>query len=261
MKKNNKAKLRIGQVLYTSLAIIALGIFITIYTIQNNTTLVANNEEQKENIVNEEITTASETTTRTTELEVTSRSSGIREAKTETEEEKEKVEVEVKEDVAEETVEEQYIKIEDVSISKNMDLTVRTGLSKEDFKTLIGNTKQDKTKFFYDNSETIYDLCEKYELNEIFFCGLIAGESGWNIASNHRRTHNYISLMSNGKLISYSTVEEGLETAASTLHNKYLSPSGKFYSGKTLSAVKKRFCPASSTWVDLIYKCMSQIVN
>ena len=142
-----------------------------------------------------------------------------------------------------------------------MDLTVRTGLSKEDFKTLVANTKQDSTKFFYNNSDTIYDLCEKYEINEIFFCGLMAGESGWNIASNHRSTHNYISLMANGKLLRFSTVEEGLEKAASTLHNKYLSTSGRFYAGKTLDGVKKRFCPASSTWTNLIYKCMSQMVN
>ena len=36
----------------------------------------------------------------------------------------------------------QYTKIEDVTISRDMDLTVRTGLSKEDFKRLISNVKQ-----------------------------------------------------------------------------------------------------------------------
>lgn len=243
MRENNNAKLKIGQILYVSLAMIFLGVFITIYTMQNSTIIVANKEE---NIVSEEINVADRSATREVSSEVTSRSSGIREKVTE---------------YKEEVIKQQYTKIEDVKISKDMDLTVRTGLSKEDFKTLIKNTSQDRTKFFYNNSDTIYDLCEKYQINEIFFCGLIAGESGWNIASNHRSTHNYISLMSNGKLLKFSTVEEGLEKAASTLHNKYLSPNGRFYSGKTLSAVKKRFCPASSTWVDLIYKCMSQIVN
>ena len=243
MKENNNAKLKIVQILYASLAMILLGIFITIYTIQNSAIIIANTEEKVET---EQINIADRTTERETSKEVTSRSSGIRKEISE---------------YKEEVINEQYTKIEDVSISKNMDLTVRTGLSKEDFKTMIKNTRQDTTKFFYNNSDTIYDLCEKYQINEIFFCGLIAGESGWNIASNHRRTHNYISLMSGGKLIRFSTVEEGLEKAASTLHEKYLTPSGRFYSGKTLAGVKKRFCPASSTWVNLIYKCMSQIVN
>lgn len=162
----------------------------------------------------------------------------------------------------EETKKEQnYTNPKDVKISKNMDLTKRTGLSKEDFKKVIKNVKQDKSKFFYNNADTIYDLCEKYQINEIFFCGLIVAESGWNIAPNHRNTHNYISLMSKGKLIKYSSTKEGLEVAAKKLHNNYLTPSGKFYSGKTIAGVQKRFCPASTTWDDLVYGSMKYIAT
>ena len=141
-----------------------------------------------------------------------------------------------------------------------MDLTVRTGLSKEDFKKVMKNLSQDTSKFFYNNADTIYDLCAKYQINEIFFCGLISAESGWNIAGNHRKTHNYISLMSKGKLIHYSSTEQGLEVAAKKLHNNYLTPGGKFYGGKTLAGVKKKFCP-SGTWVDLVYGRMSQVMK
>ena len=155
----------------------------------------------------------------------------------------------------------QYTKIEDVTISRDMDLTVRTGLSKEDFKKLISNVRQDTSKFFYNNSDLIYDLCEEYQLNEIFFCGLISAESGWNIASNHRRTYNYISLMSKGKLIQYSSLEEGLRVAAKSLHSNYLTEGGRFYRGKTLYGVKVKFCPASGTWVNLVYGRMQQIIK
>lgn len=160
----------------------------------------------------------------------------------------------------EETKKEQnYINPKDVKISKNMDLTKRTGLSKEDFKKVIKNVKQDKSKFFYNNADTIYDLCEKYQINEIFFCGLIVAESGWNIAPNHRNTHNYISLMSKGKLIKYSSTKEGLEVATKKLHNNYLTPGGKFYSGKTIAGVQKKFCPSSTTWNNLVYSSMKYI--
>ena len=155
--------------------------------------------------------------------------------------------------------EQNYIKPKDVKISKTMDLSKRTGLSKEDFKKVIKNLKQDKSKFFYENADTIYDLCEKYEINEIFFCGLIVAESGWNIAGNHRSTHNYISLMYKGKLIRYSSTEEGLEVAAKKLNQNYLTPGGKFYNGKTIAGVQKRFCPASSTWDDLVYGSMKYV--
>lgn len=151
--------------------------------------------------------------------------------------------------------------IEEVTISVDMDLTVRTGLSKEDFIKLISNVEEDTSGFFEENASYIYDVCEKYSLNEIFFCGLISAESGWDIAQSHRNTHNYISLMSSNGLIRFSSVEEGLEKAAQTLHDKYLTPGGCFYYGSTLAGMKTRFCPASSTWVSLVYGRMEQIMN
>ena len=151
------------------------------------------------------------------------------------------------------------VSISQVKISINMNLTKRTGLSRKDFIKLMSGVKADTSGFFEKNAGKIYDLCEKYSINEIFFCGLISAESGWNIASNHRRTHNYISLMRNGKLISYGSVNEGLEVAAQKLHYNYLTPGGKFYHGKTLAGVKTCFCPSSS-WVGLVYGRMRQII-
>lgn len=151
--------------------------------------------------------------------------------------------------------------IEEVTISKDMDLTVRTGLSRDDFILLISEVEEDTSNFFEENAGLIYDICGKYSLNEIFFCGLISAESGWTIATNHRNTHNYISLMSGKGLIKFESVESGLEKAAETLHNNYLFPGGKFYYGSTLTAMKTKFCPASSNWVNLVYQRMSQILN
>lgn len=163
---------------------------------------------------------------------------------------------EEKEEIAKE-----YKTIEQITIAKDMDLTQGCGISKEDFKVLMTGLKKDTSGFFENNSDTIYDLCQQYELNEIFFCGLIAAESGWNIASNHRNANNYISMMSKGKLIRYASPQEGLEAAAKLLHNKYLTEGGSCYNGKTLESVKKRFCPNSSTWVNLVYKCMKQVMD
>lgn len=154
-----------------------------------------------------------------------------------------------------------YKTIEEIEISRDMDLTIRTGISKEDFNKLITNLRTDTSGFFKRNSDTIYELCEKYEINELFFCGLIAAESGWSIALSHRNANNYISMMSGGKLIRYASEKEGLEAAAKLLHNKYLTEGGAYYSGKTLSGVQRRFCPGSSTWVGLVYECMKHIIK
>lgn len=153
-----------------------------------------------------------------------------------------------------------YNTIEEIKISKDMDLTVRCNISREDFISLMAGVKVDTSGFFEENAGLIYDLCEKYEINEIFFCGLISAESGWNIAGNHRRTHNYISLMSRNGLIKFTSVEEGLEKAASALHNNYLTPGGRFYHGKTLEGVRTRFCPVNPNWTNLVYGRMEQII-
>lgn len=155
---------------------------------------------------------------------------------------------------------EQYIELSELNISMGMDLTKRTGLSKEDFKTLISRCRADTTKWFYNNADLIYDLCKKYSINEVFFCGLISAESGWNIASSHRAANNYTSLMSGGKLISYSSLAQGLETSARVLHEKYLSPGGSFYHGSTIYGVAKCYCP-EGTWPSLVYGRMQQLVK
>ena len=207
----------------------------------------SNNDEAttNQNNINEKQVTNAETTeepVRTIKSQVSSRSGESR----------------IEEQIQEKTP---SIPIEQVTISKDMDLTVRTGLSKEDFITLISKVEQDKTNFFEENAGFIYDMCEKYSLNEIFFCGLISAECGWDISSSHRNANNFISLMSHKGLIKYPTVEEGLEKAAQTLHDNYLFPGGKFYNGATLEGMKKKFCPASKTWVNLVYKMMGQIME
>lgn len=150
--------------------------------------------------------------------------------------------------------------INEIKISKNMDLTERCNISREEFIILMAGVKADASGFFEQNAGLIYDLCEKYQINEIFFCGLISAESGWNIAGNHRRTHNYISLMNGNGLIKFASVEEGLEKAAIALHKNYLTPGGKFYKGKTLEGVRTRFCPVNPNWTNLVYGRMEQIV-
>lgn len=261
--KNNKSKS--GSIRLITIINILLIMTAMMYTISlkyENVQIAKKEKLEKENQI--QVATVAKTENNETEVKITSRSltTSRHEVNTNETVSTEVITEEPKEEVLEEIQEQEieYIKIEDIKISKSMDLTVRTGLSREGFIELISRVKYDKSGFFEENAGTIYDLCKEYEINEIFFCGLISAESGWNIASNHRRTYNYISLMKNGKLIQYSSVEDGLETAAKKLHDNYLTPGGKFYHGKTLSGVKTRFCPASSTWVDLVYGRMKQIV-
>ncbi len=237
MENNSNSALKINQVISTFTVLIVLGTNVQLFSMyQGKTKVTQNNEQEKVQQVatsyerNKKVTTRSEINR--TSREVKPAQASIR-----------------------------YKTIEEIKISTNMDLSIRCGISKEDFNKLMSKLKVDTSGFFKRNSNIIYDLCEKYELNEIFFCGLIAAESGWNISSNHRKANNYISMMSKGKLIKYSSEAEGLEAAAKLLHNRYLTPGGSCYSGKTLSGVQKRFCPNSSTWVGLVFGCMKQVIK
>lgn len=237
---------------------VAIGNYITIQEMKTKS-LSENNIQEQKNA--EEETSNSEIPT----IKLSERSSVI---SSRSSERRENIPISVVENPEEEMVEEEQenlvvvsTPIEEVKISIDMDLTVRTGLSKEDFIKLISGVNEDTSGFFEENAAYIYDMCEKYSLNEIFFCGLISAESGWNIAQNHRNTHNYISLMSANGLIRFSSVEEGIEKAAQTLHDRYLTPGGCFYYGPTLATMKTRFCPASPTWVNLVYGRMEQIMK
>lgn len=242
MENNSKSGLKINQIIASVLVLIILSsniqLFISTKEEKDKEESSIKEEQLAQNKIQQEIQIAEQYER---EIDVTSRYLQSRDMK--------------------EEQEETYKSIDEITISKNMDLTIRCGISKEDFKRLMQDLKTDTSGFFEKNSDIIYDLCEKYELNEIFFCGLIAAESGWNITKSHRNKCNYISMMSKGKMIRFASEEEGLEAAAKLLHNKYLTPGASYYRGKTLASVQKIFCPNSSTWVGLVYGCMKQIVK
>lgn len=240
MKDNSNSALKINQVIAVFTMLVILGTSTQLFNMKGKQIQIAQCNLQDD--INENIQIA---TSYEKNVKVTTRSEVDRPQKT----------IKTAQAVL------KYKTIEEITISRDMDLSIRCGVSKEDFIKLIKNMKVDYSGFFKRNAEIIYDLCEKYELNEIFFCGLIAAESGWNIASSHRNANNYISMMSKGKLIKYSSEAEGLEAAAKLLHNRYLTPGGSCYSGKTLTGVQKRFCPNSNTWVGLVFGCMKQVVK
>ena len=152
----------------------------------------------------------------------------------------------------------QYVKIEDVKISFDMDVSKTTGLSKEDFVTLVTNMKYDRTGILEKNAGVIWECCQKYNVNEIFVLGICGIESAWCSAPQHQNTHNYSSLMSGGKLISYPSDAAGFEAMIKLLGQKYLSPKGGLYHGSTITGVGKCYCNAT-TWPKKVYTCMQQV--
>jgi hypothetical protein len=152
----------------------------------------------------------------------------------------------------------EYIKLEDVRISFDMDVSQTCGLSKEDFISLVENMRYDTTGILAKNAGCIWECCQKYNVNEIFVLGICGIESAWCSAPQHQNTHNYSSLMSGGKLIPYATDEEGFEAMIKLLGENYLTPGASFYHGATITGVGRCYCNPTS-WPGKVYTCMQYV--
>lgn len=179
-------------------------------------------------------------------------------------------------DVEESEPETVYKSLEEVKISRNMDLTETTGLSREDFCELLANFKYDYAGFYERNSGLIWDLSQEYQVNEFFICGVFAEESLYGSNEAHISTHNYGSIMitevvkvedENGeekeikikKLKPYSSDEEGIRANFELFANSYLSPDGKYYKGVTLDSIGNTYC--DSKWAGQVYSCMKYFLE
>lgn len=154
----------------------------------------------------------------------------------------------------------QYIKLEDLKISFDMDVSKTTGLSKEDFIKFVQNMKCDRTGILAKNAGCIWECCQKYNVNEIFVLGICGIESAWCSAPQHQNTHNYSSLMTGGKLIPYPSDEAGFEAMIKLLGERYLTPGASFYHGATITGVGRCYCNPTS-WPGKVYTCMQQAMK
>lgn len=155
---------------------------------------------------------------------------------------------------------------EDIHLERDMEIDITTNISKETFREIILNMKYDYTGFFERNADFIYDTCKEYQINEIFFCGIIAYESGWGSSEVAIATNNYTSQMDkNGKLHHFDSEEECIISTAESLRENYLNEDGKYYNGNTINGVNVRYCPpieeGNYEWADKVYSCMDRILN
>ncbi len=160
--------------------------------------------------------------------------------------------------------------ISDLYITPDMDLSKISGVSKEQFCLWMENLSCDYSGFFSRNAEEIWQLCREYEVNEIFFVGLIGAESGWVTHEVHVSKCNYTSIMSSNGLNSYSSEYEGLYASAHLLGIEYFTENGQYYPGSTtLYDMASIYCPdnpdteenESWQWQELVYSCMSLVLS
>lgn len=158
-----------------------------------------------------------------------------------------------------------YKSLDEVKISRDMDLTQTTGLSKEDFRDLLADFKYDYAGFYKQNAGLIWELSQKYQVNEIFLCGVFALESYFGSDDRHVNAHNYGSIMNkHGELVRYASDAEGIEANFKLFANCYMSPKGKYYKGVNIDSIGDTYCPPTPecpSWADKVYCCMQMFLE
>lgn len=200
------------------------------------------------------------------EAETTTENSVEMEAESTTEEQTIKVEGET--ETTGEQPEISYKTIAEIRISKEMYLGETLGISKESFIQLISDYRydnEDKRQFYARNAGYIWDVCQRFQINELFFCAVIAWESGWGTDSDCVSKHNYTGYKPGGIKKVFGTPEECFWESARNLTN-YTLPEGKFYDTDhprpgTLGAIGPIYCTTNSQWPDDIYGIMEQFLR
>lgn len=161
-------------------------------------------------------------------------------------------------------------------LSKNMDLMKPSGFTLEQFKKVLSNNSQDKNGVFKDNAEYFYYIEQQYGINGIFVAAIGIHESSWGtskIATNKKNLFGYgaYDMSAYSSAYSYNGYAAGIDMIARVLVKYYLNPkgtniyngevaTGKYYCGKTLSAVNKRYA-TDKNWNNGVYKWMQYLYN
>lgn len=161
-------------------------------------------------------------------------------------------------------------------LSFGMDLSVQSDLSLEQFEKIFENQTNDIYGIFRDNAKYFYYAEEQYNINGIFLASIAIHESAWGTSSIARNKKNLFGYAAYDKdpynsASNFSTYAEGIDLVARVLMKNYLNSSGtqlpdgsiasgKYFSGKTVSDVNKRYA-TDKNWANCVYKWMETLYN
>ena len=161
-------------------------------------------------------------------------------------------------------------------LGKNMNLMKPSGFTLEQFKKVLSNNSQDKNGVFKDNAEYFYYIEQQYGINGVFVVAIGIHESAWGtskIAINKKNLFGYgaYDMRAYSSAYSYNGYATGIDMIARVLVKHYLNPAGtsiyngeiatgKYYCGKTLSAVNKNYA-TDKNWSNSVYKWMTYLYN
>lgn len=162
------------------------------------------------------------------------------------------------------------------NLNVDMDLSVPSGLTLSDFKTVLSNNLSDKNKIFEQSAEYFYKAEQKYKVNGIFLASIGIHESAWGtskIANDKNNLFGFTAYDSDpyNSATSFETYENAINKVAEVLSTKYLhvagtkisdelTATGTYFNGTSAKSVNVRY--ASDTgWADKVFNYMQYLYN
>ena len=160
------------------------------------------------------------------------------------------------------------------NLNIDMDLSVLSGLTLSDFKTVLSNNLSDKNKIFEQNAENFYKAEQKYKVNGIFLASIGIHESAWGtskIANDKNNLFGFTAYDSDpyNSATSFDNYESAINKVAETLSTKYLRTSGTkisedlvaigtYFNGTTAKSVNVRYA-SDEGWADKVFTYMQYL--
>lgn len=162
------------------------------------------------------------------------------------------------------------------NLNIDMDLSMPSGLTLSDYKTVLSNNLSDKNKIFEQNAEFFYKAEQKYKVNGIFIAAVGIHESAWGtskIANDKNNLFGFTAYDSDpyNSATSFDTYENAINKVAETLSTKYLHvagtkisddliATGTYFNGTTAKSVNTRYA-SDQGWADKVFNYMQYLYN
>lgn len=161
------------------------------------------------------------------------------------------------------------------NLNFHMALNKPSGLTLEQFKTILSDSK-DTNKIFRNNAEYFYYIEKQYNINGVFVAAVGIHESAWGTSKIAREKNNlfgygaYDSNPYNGAY-SFSDYSECIDLIARVFVKYYINPKGTviyggekaegtYYNGPTLSGINTRYA-SDKNWANGVYNHMKYLYN
>lgn len=169
----------------------------------------------------------------------------------------------------------EYTKVELLQkLSIDMDVSIPSGLSIEQFRKILQYNEKDINNVFTENADYFYYAEQEYGINGVFLAAIAIHESGYGTSKIAMDKNNLFGYMAydNSAYASaktFNSYSEGIDLVARVLIKYYLNSKGsiiyggevadgRYYSGKTIKSVNK-FYATDTNWSSGVYSHMKAL--